>query len=197
MRAHLAGFLLAGMCLLATTSAAAQQSAYRKGFWLAFGAGPGYGKGTCGVCVTTRETGPAGQVRVGGTISEHLSASVEGTGWRGDGAVTLRQLAMVSAVGTWYPLPRLGLHGKAGLGGYWYQEEDAVTQLTSQGMALQVGVGYDIPLTPAVAVTPFATLVRSGFGNPSRLDKASGFKQPLFSDLTVSFYQVGLGITLY
>jgi hypothetical protein len=190
--------LLVGLSLLATaTSAAAQQSGYRRGFWLGLGGGPGYGRGVCGVCLTTQDAGLAGEIRVGGTISKHLLAGVEGTGWRHNGATTERWLAMASAVATWFPLPDLGLHAKAGVGGYWYEEEDAVTRLASQGMALQLGIGYDIPLTRVVGLTPFASVVKSGFGNPSRLDKATGFKQPLFSDLTVKFVHLGLAITLH
>ena len=192
-------FVVLSVVVLASHVSAgeAQLANSRRGVWLGLGAGTAGGKATCSVCDATRGMGPAGQIRLGGTVSRSVLASVEATGWRKKGVPVDRSLAMISAVGTLYPVRELGLHLKAGLGGYSYVEEDAVTKLTSQGLALQVGVGYDVAITPRVGLAPFATLITSGSGNPARLDKASGFKQPLFSDLSLVLFQVGLALTLY
>jgi len=47
------------------------------------------------------------------------------------------------------------------------------------------------------SLSPFLAWVRSGFGNPTRRDKASGFTLPLLSDMTVRSYQLGVVITLH
>lgn len=193
----LRSILVSCAVLAAAPSAAdAQRPNHRRGLWVGLGAGAGSAKATCSVCLD-RETGVAAQARVGGTISRSVLAGAEGSGWLKSGAQVDRAFLMLAAVGTFYPSREHGLHLKAGLGQYWYVEEDRQTELSSQGLAVQLGAGYDIRVTPGVSLSPFATLIRSGFGNPTRLDKASGFKQPLFSDMTVQFFQLGLAATLH
>jgi len=177
--------------------AAAQQADDRKGLWLGLGAGGLWARSTCSICAADQASGLGGRVRLGGTISPKVLASVEGTGWRKRGGQVERKLLMVAALGSYYPLPDYGAHLKGGIGQYWYVEEDATTELTTQGLALELGAGYDIRIASGVSVSPFVAWVRSGFGNPTRRDKASGFTLPLLSDMTVKFYQVGLGITLH
>lgn len=184
--------------ILATVPAAgeAQRRDVRSGLWLGLGAGYGSTKATCSIC-GDGQTGLAGQARAGGTLSRSVLVGVEASAWRQRTAPQERRLFMVAAVATYYPARRLGLHGKAGLGQYFYAEEDATTELTTQGLAIQFGAGFDVPVTRGFSITPFVSLIESGFGNPTREDKASGFRTPLLSDMTVRFLQVGLAATLH
>ncbi len=189
---------LATLALLTAVAAAAtaQQSDRRKGLWLGLGLGQAWGESTCSICLG-QESGPALDAGLGGTMSQRLLAGVEATGWVRRTSQADRSFLLVTAVGTFYPAPGQGLHLKAGIGGYWYVEQDALYELTTQGLAVQLGAGYDIPITPGLSLSPFATWATSGFGNPTRLDKASGFKLPLLSDMTVRFFHFGLGVTIH
>lgn len=185
------------LCFLAAVvgPVEAQDSDRRRGLWLGLGLGQAWADATCSICFA-QETGLAAHARAGGTISPRLLVGVEGTGWLKSGQ-TDRSFLMAAALGTLYPVPDLGFHLKGGVGQYWYVEEDSAIELSTQGLAVELGAGFDIRITPGLSLAPFATMVRSGFGNPTRRDKASGFKQPLFSDLTLKFYQFGLAVTLH
>jgi len=130
-------------------------------------------------------------------MSPRLLAGVEATGWVKGSGQTDRSLVMITALGTFYPAPTPGLHLRSGVGGYWYVEEDAVAEVSTQGLAFHVGAGYDIPLSASLSLEPFALWATSGFSNPTRVDKATRFKLPLLSDMKVTFVQVGLAVTLH
>ena len=181
----------------AASSAGAQQGDDRHGLWLSVGAGGVWVQSACSICAGDQATGLGGQLRVGGTLSPRFLAGLEGTGWVKRGGQVERSMLMVAALGTYYPLPQYGLHLKGGIGQYWYVEEDVATELTTQGLAVELGAGYDLRITRGVSLSPFLAWVRSGFGNPTRRDKASGFTLPLLSDMTVRSYQLGVVITLH
>ncbi len=100
-------------------------------------------------------------------------------------------------MGTLYPWRAYGFHLKAGVGLYWYLEETAEAEVSTNGLALQASVGFDIKATGAVSLSPFASLVASGFGNPTRMDKASGQRLPLLSEMTVRFLQLGVAAVVH
>lgn len=181
---------------LVASAATAQQSDRRRGLWGGAGLGYAWSEATCSICLT-QASGPAAQVRLGGTMSLRLLAGVEANAWLKGSGQTDRSLLMVTAVGTFYPAPAQGLHLRAGLGGYWYVEEDAVAEVSTQGLAFQLGAGYDAPVGASLSLSPFATWATSGFSNPTRFDKATRFKLPLLSDMTVKFLQVGLAVTIH
>ena len=190
--------LLAILALLtfAVPTAGAQQGERRSGLWLGVGGGAAWGEATCSVC-SGQQSGPALHVTLGGTMSPALLPAVEVTGWVKQGSQVDRSFYVVTALATVYPSAELGLYLKAGLGGYTYAQEDAASELTSQGAAVQLGAGYDIPVAAAFPLSPFVAWATSGSGNPKRLDKASGLKLPLISDMKVQFFQVGLGVTIH
>ncbi|MGH7530346.1 MAG: hypothetical protein ACREMN_08200 [Gemmatimonadales bacterium] len=193
LRSALVGLVLSAG---ATAVASAQRLEERTGLWAGIGLGFGSVRGTCSVCAG-RAAGPTALVRFGGTLSRHLRVGVQGTGWLRPQAARERSLLMLSAVGTFYPWPAGGLYLAGGIGGYRYVEEDTESRLSTQGLALQVGAGFDVRITRAVSVAPFATLVVSGSGNPTRLDKSNGFELPLLSDMTVQYVQLGIAATLH
>jgi hypothetical protein len=176
-------------------SAHGQNPPLRRGLWFGAGLGLAQVTATCSVCFPG-VTRPTGHLKVGGTLSRRILVGVEGTGWRYDGPTDRRFLLAAGTV-TFYPVEAVGLHLKGAIGQSWYTEEDAAVELSTQGLALGLGLGYDIRVAPGVSLTPFGGLASSGFTNPSRTDKATGFRQPLFSDLTLKAYQVGLTVTIH
>lgn len=174
----------------------AQPSDRRQGLWGGVAVAQAWSKATCSVCLA-QESGPAARASLGGTMSSRLLAGVEATAWLKGNSQTERSLFMATAVGTYYPMPAQGLHLKAGVGGYWYVEEDAAAEVSTQGLAFQVGAGYDLPISPSLSLSPFATWTSSGFSNPTRLDKVTRFRLPLVSDMKVRFFEIGLGVTIH
>lgn len=190
--------VLVSIALLAAGAAVADAQLLhgRRGLWVGLGLGMGSARADCSIC-TGRATGPAAHAGAGGTISQRILVGVRGTGWFENGAENDRSLVMLAALGTLYPWPDRGFHLEAGIGGYWYVEEDSANELSTQGLALQVGAGFDLPITRGVSLSPFATLIASGFGNPTRLDKSTGARLPLLSDMTLQSFQVGIAATLH
>jgi hypothetical protein len=186
------------MALLVAVAAVAeaQRAHDRTGLWMGLGLGAGFARATCSVC-GGRETGPAMQVRVGGTISQSILAGVEGTGWLQSGAAGDRSLLMLIALGILYPSSNHGFHLEAGIGGYRYVEADTANELSTEGLALHLGARYDLRITRRVSLSPFATVMASSFGNPTRLDKSSGTRLPLLSDMTVRYIQLGVSATIH
>jgi hypothetical protein len=180
----------------AAAVADAQQAHDRSGLWAGVGLGVGSARASCSVCAG-RATGPAAHARLGGTISRKLLVGVQGIGWFDVAGASDRTLLMLAAVGTLYPWPDKGLYLEAGIGGYRYVEADTANELSTQGLALHVGAGFDVRITRGVSLSPFAILVSSGSGNPTRLDKSSGTLLPLLSDMTVRYFQLGVAATFH
>lgn len=180
----------------ATSVAHGQRPHDRRGLWVGLGVGVGSARASCSVCAD-QAAGPAAHAKAGGTVSRKVLAGVQGTGWFESGGTSERSLVMLAALGTLYPWPDRGFHFEAGISGYWYVEEDSANELSTQGLALQLGAGYDLRITRDVSLSPFATLMASGFGNPTRLDKSSGARLPLLSDMTVRYFQLGVAATLH
>lgn len=185
--------------VLSTGAAAvadAQHPHQRGGLWGGVGLGIGSAKATCSVCAG-RAVGATAHVRAGGTISQTLLVGLQGTGWLEHQAATERSFLMLSAVGTFYLWPARGLYLATGIGGYRYVEADTASELSTQGLALHLGAGFELRITRGVSFSPFAALVLSGSGNPTRLDKSNGLRLPLLSDMTVRFFQLGVAGTLH
>lgn len=190
--------VLVSIALLAAAAAVshAQRLHDRRGLWVGLGLGVGSARATCSVC-GTRETGAAMHARLGGTISQKFLVGVEGNGWLQNGATSDRSLLILAALGILYPSSNYRLHLEAGIGGYRYVEADTATELSTQGLALQVGAGFDLRITRGLSLAPSVTLIASGFGNPTRRDKATGARLPLLSDMTVQYIQLGVVATLH
>ncbi|HVR70900.1 MAG TPA: hypothetical protein VMT87_08640, partial [Vicinamibacteria bacterium] len=69
-------------CLAAASVASAADPQERSGFWIGLGVGPGWAEATCDLCDGGgRETGLAGNVRLGGTLNERLLFGADINGW--------------------------------------------------------------------------------------------------------------------
>jgi len=162
----------------------------RTGQWLGFGIGTGFGRVSCAICRSNRHASISGFVRGGGTLNRHTLLGVEGNGWmRRDDNVD-EFLVAVSAVFSWYPNPRRRLFYKGGLSVMLYQADDGPNRLTSTAFGPEVGAGYDIPLSPSVSFTPFASWHIASLGGDL---KYNGEK--FRDDIGLMLIQIGAGIT--
>lgn len=184
------------MLVSAGTTRADAQRADRSGLWGGLGLGLGSARSTCSVCAG-RATGPAAQVRVGGTISPTVLVGVQASGWFKNAEADDRSNLMLTALVTLYPWRDKGLYLEGGIGAYRYIEADTTEELMTQGLALHIGVGFDVHIGRGLSLSPFAAVVASGSGNPTLHDKASGSRLPLLSDMSVRFSQFGVAATLH
>ena len=191
IRAVVIGITLAGII---TTMAEAQQVRRRSGLWYGGGLGGAVARVGCDICVGSREGGFTGSLRIGGTLSQKVLLGVEASGWFRDRNAINRRLGTVSEVIYWYPSSRgLPYYFKGGVGVIAYRAHDqegneggnAVTSTALQG---QIGIGYDLPITRSISISPNATLVGSVYGGLKFNGAAVGSGQ-------VTFFQFGIGVT--
>jgi hypothetical protein len=94
-----------------------------------------------------------------------------------------------SGVGFLYPTGG-GLFLKGGLGILAFKADDDTNELTATLFAVQVGLGYELPVSRRVALSAFSTLITTANGdldyNGTRVTR----------DMNVTLIQFGLGVTL-
>ncbi len=160
--------------LLATT-AFAQQSQSREGFWI--GAGLGYGSMgiSCEGCADSDRVGaPSGYLKLGTAIRQNILVGVETNAWTKSELGVRLTMANISGAVYWYPMATNGMFVKAGAG---YSALDAGGGGTN-GFGVLGGVGYDIRMSPKLSITPVANWFRGGFDGGS-----------------ANVLQIGLGVT--
>ena len=146
----------------------------RWGVVAGFGVGRGSGDVTCGECRGS-QGGPSMHGRVGGALREDLYLVAELDGFsssenRDPLAPPATSLLALDVVAQWYPRSARGYFLSAGLGGGRVETnstdpfEDTIT--SPIGWAFKVGTGYDIRVTRAFAVTPFASFVHVASSAP-------------------------------
>lgn len=165
--------------LLATT-AFAQQSQAREGFWI--GGGMGYGSMgmSCEGCGDIdREGGASGYFKLGGTLRPNILLGVEGNAWRkSEGTLTLT-MGNFSGAAYWYPMVTSGLFIKGGVGYSTLRlDDDTVGDASDSGFGLLAGLGYDVRVGRNLSITPVANWFRGGFDGGS-----------------ANVLQLGLGVT--
>lgn len=186
----LAAVTLALACQPGSVSA---QSPY-EGMWLGLGAGAGSSLVTCAVCIEDREGGPSGYLRIGGTVAPSVLVGGEGTLWVQTGDEQDRLLGSLNGVVLLYPQPGRGFHVKGGLGVLRYQitdgdDEDDTARVTS--LNVQLGVGYDVPVSPGYSITPFLNVVASSYGSLEQDNDV------LADQVNVTLIQFGIGLSAH
>ena len=148
-------------CLASASGAsAASRPQERHGFWIGFGFGPGSANVSCDDCGgTDRETSVAGNLRLGGTINEHLLFGGEFDVWTKEQEDTTFSLYNAVATLTVYPQPSAGFFFKAGVGFSFVdtrlrEGSTTVTVDLGNGLGLLAGVGYDLRVGKNISVTP-------------------------------------------
>jgi hypothetical protein len=177
----------------ALPAAVAAQSPYR-GMWLGLGAGAGSSLVTCAVCIEDREGGPSGYLRIGGTVSPSILIGGEGTLWAQTSDDLDKLVGAVNGVVLLYPRPGTGFHVKGGLGVLRFQitdPEDADDTARVTSLGVQLGVGYDLPVSPGYSVTPFLNLVASSYGS---LEQGN---EVLADQVNVTLIQFGVGLSAH
>lgn len=160
---------------------------------------------TCGGCEGGRTRAPSGYLRLGRVVASGLILSGEVDAWskseewvlfdssgassKGTARFTI---ATLDAVAQWHPLPANGFFVDAGIGIGRYQVSSKSRDVGgfraySYSLGYQAGVGYDIPLTSHVSLTPSAKVF--GF-TEARMDGVDG-------KASANVEQIGLGLTLH
>jgi hypothetical protein len=191
MRRFSRAALVASLLVLASSGLHAQRAASHSGVWFGGGVGVGSTRLSCTVCRTGRDGGTSGYLRVGATVTPQLLIGGEVLGWyHADGNLSFL-LGSVQAVLFLYPMPRSGLYIKTGFGLAQYSAKDPTNKITSQALAAQVGVGYELAFTKSMSVVPYANFLGTTGADVRFNDTVSGL------GAKTSLIQVGVGLTLH
>jgi hypothetical protein len=197
-RGTVLGGLVAACALLtlgAATPAAAQSArpaaaASRSGFFIGGGLGAGSAGASCDGCTSDRSTGLSGYFHLGGTVNPHLRLGFETNGWVKSESGINEQLGFASGVAYVYPSVSNNLWLKGGMGYAHYKASDDVDELTTGGLGLSVGVGYDwMPSRSNFAVIPYVNYLHQASGNAA----VNGADTGLSAHANLLQFGVGLG----
>jgi hypothetical protein len=182
---------LGALALLAQPASASAQSRpnTREGFFISFGVAGGSAKLDCNLCSGNRETGSAGYLRMGGTVSPRILVGGDAGGWlKTINGVDVQTGYLVASVyfyprasGAWY------LQGGAGVTEVSLSGSGS-SDVTGTGFGLVVGTGYDWRVARNFSLTPYVSAMLS-----SSLDlSVNGTK---VGSTTPSLVQFGLGFS--
>lgn len=175
---------------LANSPSSAQRLDRHHGFWVGAGLGSALTDVSCDVCIEDSKSVVSGFLRGGITVSPRWLLGLEliGTDNSEDG-VNERILGL-GGIGYFYPTGG-GLFLKGGLGILTFKADDDTNELTSTLLAMQVGVGYELPVSQRLAISAFSSLFTTANGD---LDY-NGTR--VTQDMNVTLIQFGLGITMH
>lgn len=169
--------VLAVAAVSVATTAQAQNSQVRDGFW--FSGGLGYGTLGCQDC-GSREGGVSGGLSFGGTITPRFLIGVGASGWtKTDQGATLT-VGLVDARVRFYPQTTGGFFLTAGAGVGSITGSASGFSATEQGPGMIFGIGYDLRVARNTSITPYW----NGYAMKN-------------SDTDANVGQVGLAITLH
>lgn len=170
--------LLAVAAVTLASTAQAQNTHAREGFW--FNVGLGMGSLGCNDC-SERTNGLSGGLALGGSINQHVSLGVFANGWsKSENGATLSAAALTAGL-RWYPSATGGFHVLGGLG--MSQAELSVSGVGSaseSGTGAVLGLGWDIRVARNVSMTPFWNAFAASFSG---------------GDANVA--QIGVGLTIH
>ncbi|SRR5258706_506596 len=171
--------------------AAAQRTTRSESFWLSAGLGPTWLRVSCSICHSDRGTGLSAYVAIGGSAGRRTLVGAEATGrFKRDGSVRETNWSF-SAVGFVYPNPRRRqFFWKVGAGVQLYRLEDGTDVLTASPVGVQVGMGWELPLSRTLRWVPSATVHVASWGGGLKFNGASSV-----GDVALTMVQVGVGVT--
>ncbi len=183
--------LFASVACLAVTPLAGQRVADHKGVWFGGGLGMGSARLSCSICRAGRDGGAAGYLRVGATVTRQVLVGAETLLWyHSDGPVDYL-LGSVQAVVLLYPMKDNGFYLKTGLGLAQYSAKDSDDKASTQALAAQVGVGYEVLVGKGMSIVPFANFMGTTGADLRFNDTVSGLSA------NTSLFQLGVGLTLH
>lgn len=175
------GTVLSIVLLLAGAAAANAQpvtTAPHSGFWLSGGIGVGTSDTDVG-----DDAGPAGYLRLGGTLSEHFLLGGEVIGFGRDAGSADISQGNATAVLLYYPSSPGGLFAKAGVGFASVSVSQSVGggifTADDQGFGLTLGGGFDLRLGRNLFLTPNVDVLLQSFDD--------------FADASVFLFTLGIG----
>ncbi len=158
---------LAGGCAAASPARAQDkvEAPYREGFWIGFGLGWGSASISCSACGSTQRLGSsAATLRMGGTLTRQLLLGGEVNAWSHDASGVTETVGDMSAALYYYPSARGTFFIKGGVGIAVYDANTSPT-LESEGLGVNVGVGFDWYLFRKFSLTPYASFLTALGGN--------------------------------
>jgi hypothetical protein len=179
--------------LLAMASTAAAQGApLRSGFGFSMGLGAGEANVTCEGCPQFEALrGISGYARLGGYASPSFFLGVEGNGWIKNSEGFERRIAAASVVVQAYAGERSGLFVKGGGGFMRAVIQSGLDYAVGEGITWQVGLGWDLPGSSPVSLTPYVNYIGSTEVALYFNDVSTGM------NLNPNILQVGIGITIH
>ena len=155
--------------------------------------GPGSARFQCATCLTQKEQGSVGNIRIGRPIRSDLVVGLDVNGWaKKQDAVTI-SVGAADLFAQYFPgFPRFGFYVLGGFGGGTIREDQQVVEqgqkftVTADGSGLgyHAGAGYLFQIAPHVAANAWATY----FGT-SRVEL-------LGDPFNARIFALGLGLTL-
>ena len=188
-------FVLAfALVTLTATGAPAQRRAAPApsggSFWVSAGIGPTWLRVSCSICRSSRGTGVSGYVGIGGSGGRNVLVGAEAAGrFRRDGSVR-ETVWSFGAVALWFPNPRRRMYLKTGAGVQLYRLEGTQGVITANPLGVQLGVGWEIPLSRRLRWTPTASLHIASVGGGLKFNGTSSV-----DDVALTMLQVGFGVS--
>jgi hypothetical protein len=151
--------MLGALLVPLAAAAARAQVPYRGGLWADVGIGPGRLRLTCTTCSEiAAANGIEITVSIGGAPTRNVLLGVQGQTWTGTTGSLTQKVRSLIAIVQWYPWPKVGLFVRAGTGvvqGPVTPEPTGAQLATVQntGVGLDIGLGYDFPLSRHLGVT--------------------------------------------
>ena len=190
-RVPLALSALAALLALAVPVAplAAQHPAARAGFTFGVGIGGGSAEVDCEDCPSGRERGTAVYLGAGYALSQRVTVGAQLSAWGKSENGLDQSMASLMAVAQLYPAERRGLFVRGGLGATATEHSQGADDLTSMGLGIQLGAGYDLRVARSFSLTPFLTWVRA-YGSDGEFNGVE-----IGEEMRPSYVMAGIGLT--
>jgi hypothetical protein len=159
------------------------------GFWASLGLGSGLQQLGCDICRSENNGGWAARAALGGTLHRRLRLGAEIHGWTDRTDDIRYTFYSVTPALYWHPAPeRVPYFLFAGAGYASYRAADANEVMTSSGVGITFGAGYDLRLAGRYALTPFASYTASFLANLM-------YDRTRIADSHATLFQFGFGLT--
>lgn len=191
MRCMLRAVLFASVLVLGSSELLAQRTAAHRGVWLGAGLGMGSARLSCTICRAGRDGGASGYLRVGATLTPRFLLGGETAIWYHSENDMSFLLGSILAVVYLYPMNNSGFYIKTGLGVAQYSAKDQNDEISTQALAGQIGVGYEVMVARNLSIVPFANFQGTAGADVRFNNTVSNLSA------NTSLIQVGLGITMH
>jgi hypothetical protein len=185
------------VAVLTPVSVTAQGLQEREGLWAQVGIGAGFNRTDCTNCDTEQwAEGGVVYLRAGTTISKYVLLGLEAYGFRKtSGESSESKVQGLVAMAQWYPWLKHGGYLKVGWGLSHGEGRFTASNISSQGkrtgMAVTVGVGWDIRVARNISITPVFNSYINALGDIAFPGVGT------IDDALTTLYVVGVGVTFH